>query len=174
MRSPSPRSRTAYRSWSRPARSSHSTPWSATRSMLNSPLGSPIPNSVLASFANGVVNDDAAVAPAITQPWSNGQTEGQITKLKLVKRQMYGRAKLDLLHARLSVRSGSHQICVRATFPRRLTSQGVRAFVVARVVSLFCMISLHVSSTDQLDNLRPLSECCGPKMLTLRDSHPCS
>jgi len=38
---------------------------------------------------------------AMTQPWSNGQTEGQITKLKLVKRQMYGRAKLDLLRARL-------------------------------------------------------------------------
>ncbi|MGY3079267.1 transposase [Bradyrhizobium sp. LM6.10] len=33
--------------------------------------------------------------------WSNGQTEGQITKLELVKRQMYGRAKLDLLQARL-------------------------------------------------------------------------
>ena len=37
----------------------------------------------------------------MTQPWSNGPTEGQITKLKLVKRQMYGRAKLDLLRARL-------------------------------------------------------------------------
>jgi hypothetical protein len=34
-------------------------------------------------------------------PWPNGQTKGQITKLKLVKRQMYGRAKLDLLEARL-------------------------------------------------------------------------
>jgi transposase len=34
-------------------------------------------------------------------PWSNGQTEGQITKLKLVKRMMYGRGKLDLLEARL-------------------------------------------------------------------------
>jgi hypothetical protein len=38
---------------------------------------------------------------ALTQPWSNGQAEGQITKLKLVKRQMYGRAKIDLLQARL-------------------------------------------------------------------------
>jgi transposase len=37
----------------------------------------------------------------MVQPWSNGQTEGQITKLKLVKRQMYGRAKIDLLQARL-------------------------------------------------------------------------
>jgi transposase len=34
-------------------------------------------------------------------PWSKGQTEGQITKLKLVKRQMYGRAKIDLLEARV-------------------------------------------------------------------------
>ena len=38
---------------------------------------------------------------ALTEPWSNGQTEGQNTKLTLVKRQMYGRAKLDLLRARL-------------------------------------------------------------------------
>jgi len=37
----------------------------------------------------------------LVQPWSNGQTEGQITKLKLVKQQMYGRAKVDLLQARL-------------------------------------------------------------------------
>lgn len=55
----------------------------------------------ISSFAKGVVNDKAAVAAAIEEPWSNGQTEGQITKLKLVKRQMYGRAKLDLLRARL-------------------------------------------------------------------------
>lgn len=58
-------------------------------------------SSLLASFANGVLKDKAAVAAAITSPWSNGQTEGQITKLKLVKRQMYGRGKLDLLQARV-------------------------------------------------------------------------
>ncbi len=57
--------------------------------------------SVLASFSKGIVADQGAVTAAMTQPWSNGQTEGQITKLKLVKRQMYGRAKLDLLRARL-------------------------------------------------------------------------
>ncbi|WP_352572293.1 transposase [Mesorhizobium sp. M0074] len=55
----------------------------------------------IASFANGIIRDRAAVRAAITEPWSNGQTEGQITKLKLVKRQMYGRGKLDLLQARL-------------------------------------------------------------------------
>ena len=55
----------------------------------------------MASFATGVVKDKAAVAAAIATPWSNGRTEGQITKLKLVKRQMYGRAKIDLLEAQL-------------------------------------------------------------------------
>jgi len=57
--------------------------------------------SLIASFARGVAKYKAAVLAAITEPWSNGQTEGQITKLKLVKRQMFGRAKLDLLQARL-------------------------------------------------------------------------
>jgi transposase len=57
--------------------------------------------SLVASFANGIAKDEAAVRAAIISPWSNGQTEGQITKLKLVKRQMYGRAKIDLLQARL-------------------------------------------------------------------------
>ncbi|MER9586975.1 ISL3 family transposase [Mesorhizobium sp. M0276] len=57
--------------------------------------------SLIASFANGIIRDRAAVRAAITEPWSNGQTVGQITKLKLVKRQMYGRGKLDLLQARL-------------------------------------------------------------------------
>ena len=58
--------------------------------------------SELASFASGIEADAAAVLAAIVQTWSNGQTEGQVTKLKLVKRQMYGRGKLDLLRARLT------------------------------------------------------------------------
>ncbi|PPD10125.1 MAG: transposase [Methylocystis sp.] len=57
--------------------------------------------SLVASLASGVIKDRAAVRAAIISAWSNGQTEGQITKLKLVKRQMYGRAKIDLLEARL-------------------------------------------------------------------------
>jgi transposase len=58
-------------------------------------------SSLLVSFTKGLKADESAVAAALVEPWSNGQTEGQITKLKLVKRQMYGRAKLDLLRARL-------------------------------------------------------------------------
>jgi len=60
-------------------------------------------NSELASFARGLTADEAAVAAALREPWSNGQTEGQINKLKTLKRQMYGRANLDLLRARLVV-----------------------------------------------------------------------
>lgn len=58
-------------------------------------------SSLVAAFANGVAKDWAAVSAAISSAWSNGQTEGQITKLKLVKRQMDGRGKIDLLQARV-------------------------------------------------------------------------
>lgn len=58
-------------------------------------------SSLVASFANGVIKDQAAVSAAITSTWSNGQMEGQIPKLKLVKRQVYGSGKLDLLQARV-------------------------------------------------------------------------
>lgn len=57
--------------------------------------------SQVASFASGIVQDQLAVKASLTEPWSNGQTEGQNTKLKMMKRQMYGRAGLDLLRARL-------------------------------------------------------------------------
>jgi transposase len=60
-----------------------------------------VEGSLIASFGKGIKADLAAVRAALYEPWSNGQTEGQITKLKLVKRQMYGRAKLDLLRAQL-------------------------------------------------------------------------
>jgi transposase len=55
----------------------------------------------LAAVAAFMRRDYDAIAAALTLPWSNGQTEGQVTRLKLVKRQMYGRAKLDLLARRL-------------------------------------------------------------------------
>jgi transposase len=45
-------------------------------------------DSPLSSFAKGIIADCDAVRAAILHSWSNGQTEGQITKLKLVKRQM--------------------------------------------------------------------------------------
>ncbi len=52
-------------------------------------------------FAFGITKDEAAVRQAVTSRWSNGQTEGQVNRLKTIKRQMYGRASFDLLKARV-------------------------------------------------------------------------
>jgi transposase len=55
----------------------------------------------LRAFATGLKSDYAAVNAGLTTGWSNGQVEGQVNRLKLIKRQMYGRAKFDLLRRRV-------------------------------------------------------------------------
>jgi len=52
-------------------------------------------------FAAGVRQDESAVTAAVTEQWSNGPVEGQVNRLKTIKRQMYGRAGFDLLRARV-------------------------------------------------------------------------
>lgn len=52
-------------------------------------------------FAAGLRRDRAAVEAALTEEWSSGQVEGQVNKLKLVKRAMFGRASADLLRRRV-------------------------------------------------------------------------
>jgi transposase len=54
----------------------------------------------LRTFAKGLKEDEAAVRAALSVSWSNGQVEGQVNRLKTLKRQMYGRAKFDLLRKR--------------------------------------------------------------------------
>jgi len=58
-------------------------------------------NSLLANFAKHLCRDEAAVLAALQQPWSNCPVEGNIHRLKLVKRSMYGRANFDLLRIRI-------------------------------------------------------------------------
>ncbi|GAC1359433.1 MAG: ISL3 family transposase [Ktedonobacteraceae bacterium] len=53
------------------------------------------------SFAAGIQRDKAAVLARLTLSWNNGPTEGHVNRLKLIKRSMYGRAKFDLLRARV-------------------------------------------------------------------------
>ena len=55
--------------------------------------------SLPASLDRGLSADRHAVLAALREPWFNGQTEGQINKLKALKRQMYRRASLDLHRA---------------------------------------------------------------------------
>jgi transposase len=55
----------------------------------------------LQSFAHGVEQDKAAVQAGLTLSLNNGQVEGQVTKIKLIKRMMYGRAGFPLLRQRV-------------------------------------------------------------------------
>jgi len=65
----------------------------------------------LAAFAAGVDAGKDAVAAAISTPWSSGQVEGTICRLKSINRQMSGRAKLDLRKARMMVPASA--ICTK-------------------------------------------------------------
>lgn len=53
------------------------------------------------TFAMGLKREQSGVEAALTLPYSNGQTEGQINKLKLIKRQMYGRGSFEMLRQRV-------------------------------------------------------------------------
>ena len=55
----------------------------------------------LSGFAAHLAKDNDAVQAALKLPWSQGQVEGQVHRLKLIKRQMYGRAGFDLLRLRV-------------------------------------------------------------------------
>ncbi len=55
----------------------------------------------IARFAGGLNRDWSAVEAAVTLPWSNGPVEGHVNRLKLIKRQMYGRAGFELLRSRV-------------------------------------------------------------------------
>ena len=56
-------------------------------------------------FVTGVQKDKDAVLAGLTLPWSNGPLEGNVNRLKLIKRSMYGRAEFDLLKIRVLYRS---------------------------------------------------------------------
>ena len=66
-----------------------------------SKLFKPARSPPLRRFVNAILQDKDAVVAGLTLSWSNGQVEGQVQKLKLVKRSMFGRAKLPLLRHRL-------------------------------------------------------------------------
>ena len=55
----------------------------------------------LVRFVRTLKQDLSAVELAVSEPWSNGPVEGQLNRLKMLKRQMYGRAGVELLRARL-------------------------------------------------------------------------
>jgi transposase len=72
---------------------------SALDSWLAAARASGLPTFV--GLANGLEADRAAVEAGLSLPWSSGPVEGNINRLKLIKRQGYGRAKFDLLRLRV-------------------------------------------------------------------------
>jgi transposase len=71
--------------------------WDAWLSEVCSPASA----KEMRGFAEGLKKDEVAVRAALRLEWSNGQVEGQVNRLKLIKRQMFGRAKFDLLRQRV-------------------------------------------------------------------------
>lgn len=67
--------------------------WTAKASALGDPD--------LANLAASLLSDAVGVQAALSEAWSNGPVEGQVNRLKVIKRQMYGRAGIDLLRARV-------------------------------------------------------------------------
>ena len=63
----------------------------------------------LHTFAAGIRQDPAAVTAGLSLPYSSGTTEGNVNRLKAIKRQMYDRASLDLLRKRLRGRAAGQR-----------------------------------------------------------------
>ena len=64
---------------------------------------------VFESFITAVQQDKDAVLAGLTLPWSNGPLEGNVNRLKLIKRSMYGRTEIDLLKHRVLSQSKKNQ-----------------------------------------------------------------
>ncbi len=60
----------------------------------------------LRSFANGIRRDQQAVTAGLTLPYSSAAVEGNVTRIKMIKRQMYGRASFALLRKRVILHPG--------------------------------------------------------------------
>jgi transposase len=83
----------------------------------------------LARFAQGLREDLAAVTAGLTLPWSNGPVEGHVNRLKLLKRQGYGRAGFALLRHRvlLPAVGGPGEQAPTTTTPARVSPRGQQA-----------------------------------------------
>jgi transposase len=83
------------------------------------------PCAALGNCAVGLRSDEAAVAAAWKEQWSNGPVEGQVNRLKLIKRQLFGRAGFQLLRARVRFASGGEARVIghRKEYPLAPTSR---------------------------------------------------
>ena len=64
------------------------------------------PKSVLKNFAANLLKDFQAINNAVITKYSNGQVEGQVNRIKNIKRRMYGRADFQMLRKMVLLKSG--------------------------------------------------------------------
>ncbi len=104
---PSPgRRRRRLRYWNRPRAGRHGPPGSGSPTapvQIKAVRADDLPS--LHTFVNGLERDLAAVTAGLTLPWSSGIVEGHVNRIKMIKRQMYGRAGLGLLRKRVLLAS---------------------------------------------------------------------
>lgn len=84
----------------------------------------------LQTFAKGLIEDYAAVKASMSSEWSNGPVESLNNKLKMLKRQMYGRANLDLLEKRFVMPATGSQRLLNRLHPSDLTQSCYEPHVV--------------------------------------------
>jgi len=100
-------------------------------------------------LAKSFRRDLAAIIAGLTLPWSTGPVEGHINRLKLVKRQMFGRAKLDLLASRfLALPQPPHQKKIHCTETKSLTQHSVIEQPSWQVTELHPMATLELTLED--------------------------
>ena len=93
----------------------------------------------LRSFVTGLRADQDAVTNGLSLPWSSGAVEGHVNRIKMLKRQMYGRASPDLLRRRVLLADlperGSHGNCARASIHPSSTTFGSSISTVPKIKS---------------------------------------
>jgi len=98
----------------------------------------------LQTFAAGLQRDYAAVKHALTRPESNGQTEAQIQRLKLLKRQMHGKAGFELLRKRVLYRPQPYPVRSRALGQARKAALPRHGLADARCKQLCWLLGISV------------------------------
>ena len=100
-------------------------------------------------LAKSFCRDVAAIKAGLTLPWSTGPVEGHINRLKLVKRQMFGRAKLDLLASRfLATPQPLHHPEIHGKETAPLTQQLVISQLDCQVTALLLMATPELKQED--------------------------
>lgn len=100
-------------------------------------------------LAKSFCRDVAAIKAGLTLPWSTGPVEGHINRLKLVKRQMFGRAKLDLLASRfLATPQPLHHPEIHGKETASLTQQFVISQLDCQVTALLLMATPELKQED--------------------------